>query len=220
MNSDSNFQSEPSNINEHEYNMDENKKRDRIYKDDANKDTANVIPMINIVDGVYLLILTVMGNFAGQLIGCKSQKLLSNNIYAKHLLIIILIYFVIGFTGNDSSVSPGIRFKYAFMVWLLFILFTRMNIYITGVSFVILTSIYLINDYVKYYQLLDKNNNDDTNKYLISKLNNYSDLLIKSLIGTFLGGISFYAYKQYNDHKSNFSLIKFVFGTLKCDSHK
>lgn len=217
MNSDSNFQSDFTNIIFEEQNTDKNKKSDKTKKDNIDKNNATVIPMINIIDGVYLLILTVMGNFVAELLGCKSQKLLSNNMYAKHLLIIIVIYFVIGFTGNDSSVSPGIRFKYAFIVWLLFVLFTKMNIYITGISFAILTSIYLINDYVKYYQTLDKNNNNDTNKDLIFKLNNYSDLLIKSLVGLILGGSSIYAYKQYNDHKSNFSLMKLVFGTLKCD---
>jgi len=223
MNSNSNFQSEPSNINEQDYNTDENKKGDKANKGDTNKgDTnkgdTNIIPIINIIDGVYLLILTVMGNFVAELLGCKSQKLLNNNMYAKHLLTIIVIYFAIGFSGNDSSVSPGTRVKYAFVIWLLFVLFTKMNIYVTGFSFIILTSIYIITDYVKYYQTIDKNNKDETNKELISRLNNYSDIMIKILIGTILGGSSIYAYKQYIDHKSNFSLMKLIFGTLKCDS--
>jgi len=181
---------------------------------DNTKDNSKTISKL--IDGVYLLILAVMGNFVAETLGCKTQKLLANSMYVKHFIIFIVIYFAIDFNDSGPPQSPEVRAKFAFVIWLLFILFTKMNLYVTGIAFAGLTSIYVLNEYVKYYEKM----NDD--KYKQRLINNKSmiDNLIKGLIFTIICGFSHYTFKQCREHKNNFSIYKFVFGVLKCDSLK
>ncbi len=39
------------------------------------------------IKGIFLLILGVSGNFVAETLGCKTQKLLSENMFAKHFII-------------------------------------------------------------------------------------------------------------------------------------
>ena len=46
--------------------------------------------------GIFLLILAVVSNFIAETMGCKTQKLLNNNMIAKHFVILfidIIIYY-------------------------------------------------------------------------------------------------------------------------------
>ena len=45
---------------------------------------------LNSIKGLFLLILAVSANFVGNLLGCKTQKLLTENMYAKHIVLIFL----------------------------------------------------------------------------------------------------------------------------------
>ena len=54
----------------------------------------------SIIKGIFLLILAVAGNFVAETLGCKTQKLLSNNMYAKHVVLLTTIYFCINYTDN------------------------------------------------------------------------------------------------------------------------
>ena len=49
--------------------------------------------MNNSILGVFLLLLAVSGNFIAETLGCKVQKLLTNNMYAKNIIIILITYF-------------------------------------------------------------------------------------------------------------------------------
>ena len=42
---------------------------------------------------LFLLFLVVCGNYIGELLGCKTQKLLSENMYMKH---IVLFFIIVG----------------------------------------------------------------------------------------------------------------------------
>ena len=44
---------------------------------------------------LFLLFLVVCGNYIGELLGCKTQKLLSENIFMKHIVLLCLIFFTI-----------------------------------------------------------------------------------------------------------------------------
>ena len=58
------------------------------------------------IKGLFLLILAVSANFVGNLLGCKTQKLLTENMFAKHIVLILLIYFTVDLTSNKIF-HPG-----------------------------------------------------------------------------------------------------------------
>jgi len=59
----------------------------------------------NIMNGVLLLILAISGNFIAETLGCKTQKLLTENMLAKHVVILFIIYFSLGF-ASESNPNP------------------------------------------------------------------------------------------------------------------
>ena len=68
--------------------------------------------MNDVIKGIFLLVLAVAGNFVAETLGCKTQKLLSENMYAKHLVILLILYFAIGFTSSDEPQHPSFVLKW------------------------------------------------------------------------------------------------------------
>ena len=169
----------------------------------------------NLIKGVYLLILAVMGNFIAETLGCKSQKVLSNNMFVKHIIVIIMIYFAIGIDSGINQ-NPLTKIGQSLFIWIMFVLFTKMTLPFTYIGFLILTTAYYINDWILYYKSLDAKKNAD----LIEQYKMIFHNLLKALVVVIIAGSSIYSLKQYNEHKNNFSLFKLIFGVLKCDSLK
>ena len=78
--------------------------------------------MNDVIKGIFLLVLAVAGNFVAETLGCKTQKLLSENMYAKHMVILLILYFAIGFTGGDIPQHPSVVLKMALGIYVLFFL--------------------------------------------------------------------------------------------------
>ena len=162
--------------------------------------------------GIFLLILAVACNFLPDQLSCQSQKLLNENMFAKHCITLIILYFAIDFTSgvNNKPQHPGKTMYITLLIYIVFMLFTRMNIYFTVVSFLILLSIYILNNYKQYY--LQKE--EDSNR--IKVINTSKNILFIILIVLIFIGASSYFIKQRRDHGKNWSTFKYIFGTTKC----
>jgi len=170
--------------------------------------------MVNVdeaMKGIFLLILAVAGNFVAETLGCKTQKLLSENMLAKHFVIILILYFAIDFTSVQSN-TPLDTLKLAIIIYVLFILFTKMSIEFTVIVFLMLALTYGISSYINYYKENDKKNS------IIKKLEDIRRLLYVSMTGLTLLGFVLYFIRQRKDYSKNWSTTKFIFGTRKCKS--
>jgi hypothetical protein len=164
----------------------------------------------NIIKGVFLLVLAVCGNFVAETLGCKTQKLLSENIFAKHVIVIMIIFFSINLTGN-SDIHPNINMAKSLFVWFLFLIFTKMSLNFTVIVFTLIMVVYILDTYIDYYQKKNK----DTK--LLSSIQNNIYYLIISLI---VVGFILYFNKQYKDYKDNWDTVTFLFGKTICESRK
>lgn len=170
-----------------------------------------------ILTGIFLLFLAVSGNFIGETFSCNLQRLLKSNMIAKHVLLLIILYFSINFSGkkDDEYFShPLHTLNSTFMIYLLFLLFTKMDIYFTIFVVILLTILYILHDYIVYCEHHKKD------KKYIDNLTLFSNILIVFLILVILLGFILYLSKQYNDHSQDWSTIKFIFGVVKCGSKK
>ena len=59
-----------------------------------------------IIQGIFLLIVAVSGNFVAETMSCQTQKLLSENMYVKNAVIILIVYFSLGFASSEHNISP------------------------------------------------------------------------------------------------------------------
>lgn len=165
----------------------------------------------NYVTGLFLLILSISGNFIAETLSCQMQKILTHNMIVKQLMILFMIYFTIDFTTSEN-VYPLHQLKGAFGIWLFFLMFTKMNIYFTITAFILLALLYVCKNFENYWK---KKKNEKKLKYIVDK----SKIIEKLMILTVLIGFISYFIKQHNDHK-NFSFLKFILGKEHCDHNK
>ena len=169
----------------------------------------------NLMKGLFLLILAISANFVGNLLGCKTQKLLTENILAKHIVLLFLIYFTVDLT-SEEVIHPLENFKYTLLLWIFYILFTRMNMVFTMIIFILLLTMYVLNNYKDYLLSL----NDDKNKEMIEMIDQIFKILPMVILIILLIGFIMYFMKQRKEHKKNFNVLTFIFGSKKCDSLK
>jgi hypothetical protein len=173
------------------------------------------INSIYIIHSVILLLLSVSSNFITETLGCKTQYILSKYMFAKHIILGLVVYFTLSFLGS-KQIHPLFNILYTFLIWLLFIMFTKLDLVITCICYSLLIINYLIYTYIEYYKQY-------YNKYKLfvdkmEKLYNYINYLIVVLI---IIGFIKYIYIHYNIiGKTNFSMYKFIFGINICNSLK
>jgi hypothetical protein len=166
----------------------------------------------NQIKGLFLLILAVSGEFISETLGCKTQKLLRDNMIIKNIFIIFVLFFAISYTETEV-INPLVNFKKSLIIWVFYVLFTRMTLSFTLIAFLILFIIYLIGLYEVYYT------KNKINKDKLEIMKKVKPILINLLMGILIVGFVFYLNKQYRE-KKNFSLNKFIFGVRQCDSLK
>ena len=169
------------------------------------------------IKGLFLLILAVSANFVGNLLGCKTQKLLTENMFAKHIVLILLIYFTVDLTSETVS-HPMDTLKSTFELWVFYLLFTKLDMTFTMVVFLLLCGLYVSSNYSKYLsKKVEKTEKEvEQLKMLDTLLPMVSKLIIIVLV---IGAVKYYL-KQKKDHKKKFKHAKFFFGTTVCKSLK
>ena len=167
----------------------------------------------NIIKTILLLLLSVSCNFISETLGCKTQYILTKFMITKHIIIGLIVYFSLSFV-NYKHIHPLFNLLYTCLIWMLFIMFTKLDLVITIICYSLLIINYVIYTYIEYY----KQFNNKYKKFVekLEKLYNYINYFIVILI---IVGFIKYVYIHYNViGKTNFSIYKFIFGTLKCES--
>ena len=168
---------------------------------------------INIVNALFLLFLAIVGNFMAETLSCQTQKFMTN-LWAKHFVLIFIIYFTIEFTKGNKISDPFNDFLNAVYVWILYHFFTHMDLIPTVIVILLLICIYIISNYRKYFEKLDKN--IELNK----KLEKIQKTLFKVVIFTILVGFFIYYFEKRKEFKGHFHFIRFLLGAKKCKSLK
>ena len=167
---------------------------------------------LDIIKGIFLLILAISGNFIAETLSCKTQRLLTNNITAKHIITILIFYFTTGFIQNDATpLHPYESLKICLITYVLFLLFTKMNLKFTILTFIIIALIYINFTFLDYYRKIESYRVD-----LISFHRKINSILFMIMYVLIFIGFILNLNKQYHDHKNNFSLMKYLFNVQNC----
>ena len=168
----------------------------------------------SVLKGVFLVLLALYGNYIAETLGCKTQKILLENIYLKHLLIFMLIFFATDFTYPGIDLSPISTFKYALIIYIIILMCSRMNMNFTITTFGIATLIYITIIYIDYY------NTKPNNELIIKKLEYIKKFLTVIGLVIIVTGVLLYYKEKKKEYKEIWSLITFIFGKTKCKSIK
>lgn len=158
-------------------------------------------------NSLFFIYLLISCNFLAQLFGCQLQKILNNNMIAKHIFGFLTMLFCIIYT--DSTIQKESKFLEGFFYAIIFYLWfwstTKTNIYFTIIIIFLFMVIYSLQ--------LKKNSDED-----IENKKNYSlaqlILAIISFILTIIG-IIFDIYQQNKQNK--WSWNTFILGAPKCE---
>ena len=90
------------------------------------------------ISGLFLILITIGGNFLAETFNCQTRELLKYNKYAKHFFLLFLIFFMITFTDTTSELSPFSKIKSSIIVWLSFLVCTKLHVFYSVSIFIIL----------------------------------------------------------------------------------
>ena len=164
------------------------------------------------IKGVFLLILAISGNWISETFSCETRKFLATNQYAKHFLAFMILFFSIDFVSgsNPNPVSPIQNLWMSVLIYSLYVLFTRLDIFFTVLAFLLLLTVHFIMSYTTY---LGKAGGTPSE---IESLGLVQNVLTVLLVGTVVFGFVRYYLRQRKEHSKNWDPIKFVLGTVSC----
>ena len=186
---------------------------------------------------LFIIYLIISCNFLGSLFNCNLQKLLTDNIYIKHIFCFLTILFSIIYV--DSNIVKECKyiegFFYAIIFYIWFVLTTKTNIYITLIILMLLLIVYILqlhintisnqielneekeelNEEKKELYEEQKQNQIKLNKTIDNiKLSQYIIISITFII-TIIGFIYYYISKK-KKYQKNWNTLTFIFGKNKC----
>jgi len=183
---------------------------------------------------IFIFILIISGNFMA-LVPCKLQDELNNNMYVKHLFgLFTMIFFVtLAAPVKDKTIST-VTFN-SFLLYLLFILITKVHVKIFYVIAGLLGTTYIavllkeadldkINANasatdVKNNDTMEQAKENPKNVILTNQLKIYDIVIFYSyiliLILTFIGVLAYMGEKKI-EYKKNFKYVTFFLGKTVC----
>jgi hypothetical protein len=165
------------------------------------------------VPALFILYLTVSGNFIAELFGCKIQQSFTENMYMKHLLGIMTLYFFVIFAGGATTLSFSEQLKSVVILYTWFILTTKTKVNFTIVILLAFMGIYITQSQIKYYEEINDNNEHDERIKMLNMI--YNALFVIAVLATLFGFTIYLGEKRY-EYEHDWDWVKFVLGKPKC----
>lgn len=163
---------------------------------------------------IFIFILLILGNYIGELLPCKVQYFVSNNIYFKHLLGFMTLLFFVILTMPTAFGEKIILNSSLLYLFYLFFINTYYKIFIFNV--IIFAFIYLVDIYLGNMQNQDENEEteeENDNKILFEKIRY---ILLWVVIITTIIGFLIYLGNKKREYGNQFNYLTFIFGKPTC----
>jgi hypothetical protein len=162
---------------------------------------------------LFALYLLIFCNFTKETLGCKLQTALNDNMYLKHLVTFLLLFFLIVLIDPKNADADLLQsFGFAILTYLIFIITTRTSIIFMIIIILLLTIIYVLNSIAK--KKLEENNDEEYRKYKLVQ-----NILFIFVIFFGVTGFIIYAFEKYSEYRDDFSLITFILGNPNCKNY-
>jgi len=166
----------------------------------------------DIIRGIYLLILLIVGGFASDTLSKETIKVLETNYMARHIIVICIIYFTIDYSKNQID-HPMRTLLTTFIIWMFYIIISRQSFRFVLLNFILITILYILYDYLEYYKDRSKKNSNSKElldkKQAMDKYIKYTSYLL--IVTSIIGFIQYYLHKK-RQYKGTFKHIPFIFG--------
>jgi len=181
------------------------------------------------LDGMFLLIIAVLGNFTGETLSCKLQKTATNNVYVKQFIILLMVYFTINFTSATPA-HPWEALKKTLLIWIGFLMFAKQSSMTTGIISVLLVFSYMLENNIQYYKhtsLKESKSKGDANALMLgsmyltqSRMKYIQKYVFAVTLITLITGFLLYLKDKRQEYGDNFEWASFMFGIPVCNGIK
>lgn len=159
--------------------------------------------------GMYLWLLF---GFFSTLIGCDLQRLVSNNMYVKHLVALVTFFFLMTVIDSENDVGIVDTWIKTLIVYVLFLMSTKSKILASITVLIIL----IIDQTIKIHIQYILKHNPERN---ITHLNTIREYLYIVLVAVIIIGYIHYFIRARLEFGDKFNYNKFIFGTVHCFHH-
>ena len=173
-----------------------------------------------LVSTLFILLLIIGGNFLAPLFPCSIQRYFTNNMFPKHVLGFLTLYFFVEVVNKNSESTLISSFKESIGLYVWFLFASKMDkpFFIGLVS--ILFIMYSLNLFIDQEKEKQEKINEDMiiqqDLQNISTFKNIENMLFSLALGvTLYGTYSYYSRKRL-EYKNNFNLNLFIFGKPNC----
>ena len=174
--------------------------------------------------GVFLLIEAEGLISLTRSLGCDTQNFLRTNIWARNFILILTIFFAINIT-TSSLINPFKKVYFALIVWVLLLMFSKINYIFKRISFFVILVTFFLGKYIEYLELaiLNPESKSDISHLSPKELEKYSDYAKKlnhlEKVGVFICVLSIligFMVLLGNAGKNRMSVLKNLFVIPVC----
>ena len=167
------------------------------------------------IEGLFIFILILSGNFLAELFPCRFQKALTDVIIFKHFFGFLTLLFFVSLQTPFDTFNLTDAFKNSGILYILFLLLINSHFMTFIAAMALLTVSYLVTLKIKENNItatgLDKEDQlkilttNDTLKYIQSQLNIFVVFIV------IIGFLSYLGSKK-SEYKGKFNYFTFIFG--------
>tara|TARA_Y100000389_G_scaffold69508_1_gene66135 strand:+ start:1937 stop:2464 length:528 start_codon:yes stop_codon:yes gene_type:complete len=166
----------------------------------------------DIIKGLYLLLTILIGGEIVDTFSKQGLNLIKNNVIAKYTIILSTIYFTLDYS-NTKIQHPIYTIYTSLAIFILYLLFSRQDIYFTICLFLLLSALYILIDLKIFYEYEDNNKGNNINKESIDKIDTSILILSYAMIAILIIGYIKYFIYQRNKRGKGFKTLKFILGS-------
>jgi hypothetical protein len=172
----------------------------------------NPLEISNQTASLFVLYLILSANFLVPLFPCRAQSFLQGSMLSRHILGYLTMTFFVVLTNQKNPLEISKLFGMSFLLYLWFILTTRMDVYMFLALIILIGGAYILQLYEN--DLAEKS--AENNQAAINKIQLAKKIIAGiALAVTGIGVVLYYGEKRI-EYGTKFSHVNFILGSSVC----
>ena len=156
------------------------------------------------IAGLYLWLLF---GFLSSIVSCDVKRLMTNNVFVRHIVGIISFFLLFTVIESDNQLDVFSIWTKTVYIYFIFLLMTKSKWYFSIPVLLLLVVDQSLKFQIKFEESRKENKENDPT---ILRYENIRNNLYVCIIALIVAGFVHYAFRQYNEYGSKFSLVKLL----------
>jgi hypothetical protein len=159
------------------------------------------------IAGLYLWLLF---GFLSSIVSCDVKRLMTNNVFVRHIVGIISFFLLFTVIESDNQLDVFSIWAKTVYIYFIFLLMTKSKWYFSIPVLLLLVVDQSLKFQIKFEESRKENKENKENDTTILRYENIRNNLYVCIIALIVAGFVHYAFRQYNEYGSKFSLVKLL----------